>query len=76
MMQAIPRFAITGFDHACFFIGGYHKYGVAFTGAKGQSPYKAVQTPLKFEGAGKGWKNNAFMFIHYTNKRTIESITY
>lgn len=76
MMQAIPRFAITGFDHACFFIGGYSKYGIAFTGAKGQSPYKAVQTPLKFESAGKGWQNTAFMFIHYTNKRTIESITY
>lgn len=76
MMKAIPRFAITGFDHACFFIGGYNKYGVAFTGAKGQSPYKAVQTPLKFESAGKGWKNCAFMFIHYTNKRTIESVTY
>ncbi len=76
MMQAIPRFAITGFDHACFFIGGFHKYGVAFNGTKGQSPYKAVQSPLKFEQVGKGWKNNAFMFIHYTPKRTIESISY
>ena len=32
MMPALPRFALTGFDHAFFFLRGLHKYGTTFTG--------------------------------------------
>ena len=76
MMHAIPRFALTGFDQGCFFIGGIAKYGKAFDGGKGQPTYKAVQTPLRFQKEGKGRQNNTFMFIHYKTDRSIEAINY
>ena len=72
----LPRFALTGFDHACFFIGGLSQFGKNFTGVKGQATYKPVQSPLKFRQAGKGHKNITFMFVHYKNDRTVESISY
>jgi LysM repeat protein len=34
--DALPRFALTGFDHACFFIGGLVQFGDGFNGGKGQ----------------------------------------
>ena len=76
MADALPRFALTGFDHACFFIGGYTQFGKNFNGGKGQMTYKPVQSPLKFRSAGKGHKNTNFMFVHYKNDRTIESVNY
>ncbi len=72
----LPRFALTGFDHACFFIGGYSQFGDNFNGGKGQMTYKPVQTPLKFKSAGKGHKNVNFMFVHYKPDHTIESVNY
>ena len=75
-VDALPRFALTGFDHACFFIGGYTQFGKNFNGGKGQMTYKPVQSPLKFRSAGKGHKNTNFMFVHYKNDRTIESVNY
>ena len=74
--EALPRFALTGFDHACFFIGGFSQFGKAFTGGKGQMTYKPVQTPLRFKEAGKGHKNVNFMFVHYKTDRTIDSVNY
>ena len=74
--EALPRFALTGFDHACFFIGGFSQFGSGFNGGKGQMTYKPVQSPLKFKQAGKGYKNASFMFVHYKNDRTIESVNY
>ena len=74
--DALPRFALTGFDHACFFIGGYSQFGKSFNGGKGQMTYKPVQSPMKFRQAGKGYKNANFMFVHYKNDRTIESVNY
>lgn len=76
MMQAIPHFALTGFDHACFFIGGYAKYGKNFNGTKAEVTYKPVQTPLVFKTEGAGKQNTAFMLIHYLKNQTIESISY
>jgi LysM repeat protein len=73
---ALPRFALTGFDHACFFIGGFSQFGHTFKGGKGQMTYKPVQSPLKFKEAGKGHKNTNFMFVHYKTDRTIESVNY
>ncbi|MBR4388662.1 MAG: LysM peptidoglycan-binding domain-containing protein [Prevotella sp.] len=75
-VNGLPRFALTGFDHGCFFIGGMAQYGAAFTGAKGQIAYKSVQTPLHFKKEGKGYKNANFMFVHYRTDRTIEAISY
>ena len=74
--DALPRFALTGFDHACFFIGGFSQFGKNFNGGKGQMTYKPVQSPLKFKQAGKGYKNTNFMFVHYKTDRTIESVNY
>jgi phage tail protein X len=77
MMVALPRFALTGFDHALFFLRGLHKYGMTFDGAAGRFGYQPVQTPLKFERIGNGGlQNRAFMFIHYKEDRTIETVNY
>jgi hypothetical protein len=77
MINALPRFALTGFDHSVFFLRGLHTYGKSFDGAAGRFGYQPVQTPLKFEriGAG-GLQNRAFMFVHYKDDRTIETINY
>lgn len=74
--NGLPRFALTGFDHACFFIGGLSQFGPSFDGRKGQATYKPVQTPLKFRQVGKGHKNINFMFVHYKTDRTIDEINY
>lgn len=77
MREALPRFAITGYDHAQFFIRGIHKYGRDFVGVKQQNTYAPLQTPLKFRYVkGGGMQNAAFMLVHYKPNRTIESISY
>lgn len=77
MINILPRFALTGFDHAAFFLRGLHKYGASFDGAAGSFNYQPAQTPLKFErmGAG-GHQNRSYMFVHYKPDGTIETITY
>ncbi len=74
--DALPRFALTGFDHGCFFIGGFSQFGKSFNGGKGQMTYKAVQSPLRFKKIGLGQRNVNFMFVHYNPNRSIESINY
>jgi hypothetical protein len=77
MMQSLPRFALTGFDHAYFFLRGLHKYGKSFDGIPGSLDITPVQTPLKFERIGNGgMMNKAFMFIHYMPDHKIESVNY
>lgn len=77
MMSALPRFALTGYDHALFFLRGLHKYGMSFDGAAGRFGYQPLQTPLKFERMGNGGlQNRAFMFVHYKNDHTIETVNY
>ena len=77
MQDNFPRFAITGYDQAVFFLRGLHKYGMKFDGAQGRLGYTPVQTPLKFERAGNGGlQNKAFMFIHYKPDGSIETINY
>jgi LysM repeat protein len=77
MMQSLPRFALTGFDHAYFFMQGLHKYGMDFDGTAGKLGIQPVQTPLKFEREGKGgYQNRAYMFIHYMPEHKIESVNY
>ena len=77
MMGALPRFAITGFDHAYFFLQGLHKYGKSFNGAAGMLGFTPVQTPLKFERYGNGGlRNKTIMFVHYRPDTAIETITF
>ena len=76
MIQALPRFAITGFDQAFFFIRGLFLYGDRFTGAPGSVGYTPIQTPLSFEpvGNGGGYKNRSILFIHYLPGHSVETI--
>jgi murein DD-endopeptidase MepM/ murein hydrolase activator NlpD len=77
MQQALPRFAVTGYDHAQYFLRGLHKYGKSFTGSKAQSAYRALQSPLQFRQVGQaGMQNACFQLIHYTPEQRIESIAY
>ena len=77
MQQTMPRFPLTGFDHAVFFLRGFQKYGKSFDGAAGRFDYKPVQTPLKFERVGNGgFQNRAFMFIHYKPDGNCETVNY
>lgn len=77
MQPAQPRFAITGYDHAQYFIRGIAKYGNKFVGSKSQNVYSSLQTPLCFEKLGKGgYVNTSFMLIHYLYNHSIESLAY
>lgn len=77
MMGALPRFALTGFDHAYFFLQGLHKYGKSFDGAAGLFGYPPVQTPLQFERYGNGGlRNKSMMFVHYRTDTAIETIKF
>lgn len=77
MPSGLPRFGITGYDQALFFLQGYHQYGKNFNGVSGQSSYQPVQTPLRFEKVNNGgYQNDSFQLIHYLYNKTIESIAY
>ncbi|MBQ9215801.1 MAG: LysM peptidoglycan-binding domain-containing protein [Prevotella sp.] len=73
MQNSLPRFAITGFDHAYFFLKGIHQYGRSFSGAAGMLGYPAIQTPLQFERYGNGgFRNKTLLFVHYTPEHRVE----
>lgn len=75
MMQALPRFAITGFDHGYYLLKGLHTYGKKFTGAAGTVGYTPIQTRLAFEpGEGGAYLNHNLTLVHYTTDNTIETI--
>ena len=76
MMYALPRFAITGFDQAYFFLKGLHDKGKNFNGTRAESDYKAIQTPLNFKriGQGGGMINQEFMLVHFTPKKSVVKI--
>ena len=77
MMNVPARFAITGFDHAYFFLRGLHKYGKFFNGTAGTSSYPYVQTPLQFERyANGGMRNRTMLFVHYRPDMVIETIKF
>jgi len=77
MQNSLPRFALTGFDHAYFFLRGLHKYGKSFNGAAGMFGYPPVQTPLVFERMGNGGlQNHSLLFVHYTPEHRVESIKF
>ena len=77
MQNVLPRFAITGFDHAYFFLRGLHKYGKSFNGAAGMFGYPPVQTPLQFERYGNGGlRNKTLLFVHYMPDHIVETIKF
>ena len=77
MQNTLPRFALTGFDHAYFFLRGLHKYGKSFNGAAGMFGYPPVQTPLVFERMGNGGlQNHSLLFVHYMPEHRVESIKF
>lgn len=77
MQNVQPRFALTGFDQAYFFLRGLHKYGKTFNGARGMLGYTPVQTPLQFVRQGDGGqKNKMVMFVHYTPDHRVETIRF
>lgn len=77
MQNLLPRFAITGFDHAYFFLKGLHKYGKTFNGAEGMFGYPVIQTPLKFERYGNGGlRNKTLLFIHYKSDHLMETFKF
>ena len=61
MMTAQPRFALTGYDHAMYFLSANRQW---------------IQTPLKFvkQPVG-GYRNKAFMLVHFKQDGGIEAIT-
>lgn len=77
MLPVQPCFALTGFDHAYFFLRGLNKYGKSFDGADNHFTDEPVQTPLKFVREGNGGRQNrAYMFVHYKTDRQVEMISY
>lgn len=78
MLEALPRFALVGYDHARYFVKGFRAYGNQFVGSQQQRTVPSIQNPMYFKSAAVngGFKNKAQMFIHYTPQRTIEAINY
>ncbi len=77
MQYALPHFAITGYDHAQFFLRGMWQKGRQFEGTRGESNYRPLQTPLSFKQVGSaGMQNEYFQLIHYTTNKRIETIAY
>lgn len=77
MQQALPRFAITGYDQAQFFLRGLAIHGKSFIGTKKQSAYKALQVPLEFKQVGSaGMQNCFFELVHFRTDGGIEAISY
>ena len=77
MQDRLPRLAITGYDQTQFFVRGLYEHGRAFKGARTESKYLALQTPLNFRQVGTGgYKNSSFILVHYKTDNGIETITY
>lgn len=77
MLNALPHFALTGYDQAMFFIGGLHKYGENFNGNAKQLYATPLQTPYNFQKtASGGYRNKAFEIIHFKNDGSIDALTY
>lgn len=77
LMDYMPRFAITGYDHAMYFIRGIKKQGKQFCGT--ESNKDALQTQLHFKrvgGQNGGLQNVAMSFVHYNTNRSISIINF
>ncbi len=78
MSNALPHFAITGYDQAMFFIGGLHKYGKDFRGLRTQQYAAPLQNSYNFvqRNGSTGYRNTHFQLIHFRNDGGIESLAY
>ena len=77
MQQALPRFAITGYDQGQFFLRGIARYGKAFKGTREQNRYHALQSPLAFKQISTaGMQNDYFQLIHFLPNGNIEALSY
>lgn len=75
MMDYLPRFAMTGYDHGMFFIGGMLRQGKDFDGSVENKD--ALQTPLHFtKTRGGGYRNDCLMFVHYNRDKSISIIKF
>lgn len=74
MMDYLPRFAVTGYDHAMFFIKGIYNEGKKFNGLAKQNSF--LQNSLSFERAtaAGGFQNRGLMFVHYNVNKSISLI--
>ena len=77
MMNALPHFAATGYDHAMYFIGGLYKYKNDFKGLRTQLYAIPLQTSLHFtQMKNGGYRNESFQLIHFKTMGAIESFSY
>lgn len=77
MQQSLPRFALTGYDHAQFFLRGFAGYGKGFKGLKYQNKYTALQTPLTFKQIGSaGMQNAFFQLVHFRTDGAREAVSF
>ncbi len=76
MMDYLPRFAITGYDHGMFFLRGMYKEGKKFKGTEADK--STLQTTLHFMkvGTNGGYQNTGFMFVHYNKDTSISIINF
>lgn len=75
MLNNLPHFAITGFDHAVYFLGGILNYGNGFVGDFKQSYAAPAQTPLIFEKQSQGgYRNVMYQLVHYLKNGKVEYI--
>ena len=71
MIESLPRFAITGYDQAFYFIKGLIQQGKGYNG--NTTGYQTIQSPLRFERAGNGgMMNRSTMLVHYRPDQTVE----
>lgn len=77
MQKSLPRFAITGYDHAQYFVRGIAKYGKAFKGLKQQNSYRSLQAPLEFKQVSNaGMQNTFFQLVHYRTDGATEAVSF
>jgi ABC-type branched-subunit amino acid transport system substrate-binding protein len=77
MMNALPHFALTGYDQGVFFIGGVYKFKGQFYGARNQIYNTSLQTPYHFSKTPNGgFRNDAYLLVHYQKSGGIETINY
>ena len=76
MMEYLPRFAITGYDHGMYFLQGMAADGKNFRGSENGT--NVLQTPLHFTKASTagGFQNNSIIFVHYNRNNTISIVNY
>jgi hypothetical protein len=77
MMNALPHFALTGYDQGVFFIGGVYRYKGTFYGERNQIYNTSLQTPYYFSKTPNGgFRNEAYLLVHYQTNGGIETISY